>query len=44
MIATPAMFSFQAMAALSSVNGGLEMPNYGGIKVLEPINTCPFFS
>ena len=27
-----------------SVNGGLEMPNYGGIKVLKPINTCLFFS
>ncbi len=27
-----------------SVNGGLEMPNYGGIEVLKPINTCLFFS
>ena len=27
-----------------TVNGGLEMPNYGGIKVLKPINTCLFFS
>ncbi len=26
------------------VNGGLEMPNYGGIEVLKPINTCLFFS
>jgi hypothetical protein len=26
------------------VNGGLEMPNYDGIKVLKPINTCLFFS
>jgi hypothetical protein len=38
--------SMMVIIILSSlvVNGGLEMPNYGGIKVLKPINTCLFFS